>query len=175
MSKKKIPIPPERLSEETQLLCDVLNDESDLACIVIGAAFLDSALKSLLDSVLQVPEVAHKLLERTQPLGTYGARTDLAYCLGVVSKHVHQDLKTIGKIRNHVAHHRLAVTFGEAPICDFCDNLNGWRIMLKPAGANFLPPGLASGRSRESSRMKFNTSVILVANRLIIATLGEKQ
>jgi len=38
----------ETLTEESKRLCDVLNQEVDLACVLIGASYLDHALASLL-------------------------------------------------------------------------------------------------------------------------------
>jgi hypothetical protein len=46
---KKKPIPEgEQLSDESKHLYDVLNNESDVACILIASSYLDYVLASLL-------------------------------------------------------------------------------------------------------------------------------
>jgi hypothetical protein len=83
---KKPVVPIEQLCNETRELCDVLNDESDLACIVIGAAFLDEALVSLLTHRFIASSVSDKLLAPNGAVGSFVARADLAYALALIKK-----------------------------------------------------------------------------------------
>jgi DNA-binding MltR family transcriptional regulator len=96
-------VPVEKLSEETRQLFDVLNKESDLACVVIGAAFLDTALASLLAQKLLASSVSDKLLATSGVLGSFAARADLAYCLSLIKKEHYQDICVVGEIRNQFA------------------------------------------------------------------------
>ena len=99
--------PVERLSADTRELCEALNNESDVACVVIGAAFLDTALASLLEQQLLKSKVTRKLLAPSGVLGNSAARADLAYCLCLISKEHYRDLCSIAEIRNQFAHSHL--------------------------------------------------------------------
>ena len=106
----------EQLSEDTRHLMDVLNSQADLACVVVGAAFLDTALKTLLSerfvkSFKSSPTITAKLLDDGGALGSFSPRADLAYCLGLVTKPRYQDLCLVMEIRNQFAHKHLAACF----------------------------------------------------------------
>ena len=83
---KKIKVPVEQLSEETKALFDVLNEERDLAVILIATSFLDACLKSLLEQCLLESGVTEKLLSHSGALGAFSARADLCYALGLIPK-----------------------------------------------------------------------------------------
>src|SRR2546430_11588641 len=100
-------VPAEELSDDTRRLFDVLNDESDLACVVIGAAFLETTVATLLERRFLASSVARKLLEPGGALGGFAPRADLAYCLGLITKDHYQDLCAIAAIRNRFAHSHL--------------------------------------------------------------------
>ena|SRR6266851_710595 len=78
---KKKPIPEvEQLSEESKHLYDVLNNESDLACVLIASSYLDYALASLLKRHLIKSGLVKKLLDSPRgAISTFAARSDLAY------------------------------------------------------------------------------------------------
>ena len=63
---------------------------------------------SLLEEILHNHFVNHKtssnMLESTQPLGTFSARINMAFCLGLISENLFNDLEILRKIRNDYAH-----------------------------------------------------------------------
>jgi len=77
----------EDLSQESQALYDVLNDESDLACVLIATSYLDQTLASLLERYFVEGNTSQRLLDpRGGVLGTFASRADLSYCLGLIPK-----------------------------------------------------------------------------------------
>src|SRR2546430_4966402 len=109
---KRKPIPEvEQLSEESKHLYDVLNNESDLACVLIATSYLDYALASLLKRRFIKSSLANKLLDSPRgPISTFSARYDLAYCLGLIPAGLRQNLEIVGNIRNSFAHDYLSLT-----------------------------------------------------------------
>jgi DNA-binding MltR family transcriptional regulator len=99
-----------------------LNNESDLGCVVIGAAFVDDLLVSLLKTkFIPNSDVVNKVLDGS--LGNFSARADIAYCLGLIPKHEYQDIILIGEIRNLFAHSRLELNFNDKEIQEKCQRL----------------------------------------------------
>src|SRR5690349_7710853 len=69
----------EALSEESEHLYNVINEEPDLACVLIGTSYLDYALASLLKRYFIDSEVVPKLLEPPRgALSTFASRYDTA-------------------------------------------------------------------------------------------------
>ena len=78
-----------------------------------------------------------KLLRPDQTLGTYGGKTRLAYCLGLIGHNVRNDLQLIGKIRNKFAHD-LYASFENSDIQSWTASLEYHRIayMTPPDGVS---------------------------------------
>ncbi|MGH1460743.1 MAG: MltR family transcriptional regulator [Neptuniibacter sp.] len=97
-------------------------EESDRACAVLGAALLDARLEGLFRS--RFKHGADELLSNSGPLGTFSARSQLAFALDWIDANVFHDLNVIRKIRNEFAHsfdHELSFT--DQSIEDRCKNL----------------------------------------------------
>jgi hypothetical protein len=62
-------------------------EKNERAAAIVGAAFLDTLLEEILVNffVDDEKEVGN-LLNTERPIGTYGSRTSLAYCLGLIGK-----------------------------------------------------------------------------------------
>jgi len=99
------------------------NIGDDRAIVIIGAAFIDTILEHILIEFLPEDEVeVLKLLSYNGPLGAYGNKVRMIYCLGLLEKIVFDDLKLIGKIRNKFAHN-LSVSFEDIDIKKSCMEL----------------------------------------------------
>ena len=108
----------EELSQETQALYDVLNNEMDMACILIATSYLDQILASLLEQYFVKSNTARNLLDsRGGVLGTFASRAGLSYCLGLIPKGLYQNLRVVGEIRNRLAHNYLLLDFTEFVSC----------------------------------------------------------
>lgn len=114
------------------------NEENDRALAIVGRAFLDTVLESILIEFLvdDEKEVA-ELMRYEGPLGTYSGRIRGAYCLGLLRKTVRDDLRLVGRIRNRFAHD-LSASFATDPIRSWCQSLQWHRVAFvePPAGAS---------------------------------------
>ena len=76
---------------------DELQNESPRAAVIIAGAFLDSQLRDLLSNFLvDDPKVVDEFLgsekNPDRPLSSFSSRIKAAYCLGLISKSIYQDL-----------------------------------------------------------------------------------
>ncbi|MBW7907072.1 MAG: hypothetical protein LC135_12000 [Phycisphaerae bacterium] len=144
-----------------------LRDERDLSCVLLSASFLDRCLENLLEAYLAASSTTEKLLDpRGGFLGSFAARSDACYCLGLVSKRFYQNLLTIATLRNTFAHSHLDLSFEAPRIAELCFRLH-------------TPPFIADGcdiRARDdaeyqslcgNARDRFTIVVALMANQLI--------
>lgn len=76
-------------------------EPSDRAVAIVGPAFLDRLLKEALVNFLidDEKELVESLLGKNGPLGTFGSRITVCYCLGFIGEIVKSDLRLVGKIR----------------------------------------------------------------------------
>jgi len=122
----KRPIPQlEGLTEDSQRLAEALStEEPDLSVVLIGSSYLDACLGALLKQFLRDGSITEKLLDsRSGALGSFTARSDLCYCLKLISKEIYQDLITIAEIRNELAHNYLSLSFSTDSVSDRCARL----------------------------------------------------
>jgi len=176
---KKYRIPEvETLSEESRHLYDVLNNESDLACVLIAASYLDYTLASLLKRHFIESDIASKLLDPPRgAISTFASRSDLAYCLGLIPTGLYQNLETIGKIRNTFAHSYLSLDLEHNEISRLVEQLIAPTIdhSVSIDGDDVKHSGPAPLPLRGSVRDKFNTIVVLMVNSLLLTGLAAKQ
>ncbi|MDQ0423114.1 DNA-binding MltR family transcriptional regulator [Peteryoungia aggregata LMG 23059] len=156
---KRSTIPTESLSSETEALYQVLNEESDLAAILIGVAFIDACLASLLEKKFVAGETSSALLNEG-PLGSMMSRAQLCYAMGLIPKKWYQDLRTLAEMRNRVAHNHLALSFEDHDIASHCGRLSSYVSVM---GSD------AEGRNR------FILCVVMLSNFLILDALSLQQ
>jgi DNA-binding MltR family transcriptional regulator len=109
--------------------------ETDRAAAVLSSAYLDHLLGQLIAASMAVEyDKVDKLLYQDGhgPLGTFSARIDTAYCLGLISKDERSDLHSIRNIRNDFAHKLTGLTFDYQTIADRCLNLKGAQVGGRP-------------------------------------------
>ncbi|MEB3121109.1 MAG: hypothetical protein VKL41_07780 [Snowella sp.] len=105
-------------------------EKNDRAIAIVGAAFLDTLLEHILVNFLADDEKeVKKMLKYDQPLGTYGNRITMAYCLGLIGKIIRDDLRLVGRIRNRFAHD-LYASFNDEKIQSWCKSLKWHRIAI---------------------------------------------
>ncbi len=113
----------------------------DRAIVIIGGSFLDIILDHILLAFFPEDDSeVERLIQYDQPLGTFGGKVRMAYCLGLIEKIVKDDLKLIGKIRNKFAHD-LYVSFDDKIIMSWCHELKWYKISMMAE-----PPGEATTR-----------------------------
>jgi hypothetical protein len=149
-------------------------EESDRACAILGAALLDARLESLYLSRLK--HGADELLSNNGPLGTFSARTQVAFALEWIDLDVYHDLNIIRKIRNDFAHsfdHELS--FSDQSIEARCKNLRTAIALIEghEAAAAMPHQRLSSGLIRAMSavvqppRARLEVTVEFIAQHLI--------
>lgn len=83
-----------------------------MPCAVIAAAYLEHALAAMLRAFLINGGTFDSLTKgNNAALGTFAARTQLLYCLGLISDVCRGNLLLIGDIRNDFAHGIDGITF----------------------------------------------------------------
>jgi len=99
-----------------------MHSESDRACAILGAAFLDAKLESLF--IRRIKNFQAELLNGTGPISTFSARIRIANALAWIDDPVQKDLDVIRGIRNDFAHsfdHELS--FHDQSLVNRCENL----------------------------------------------------
>jgi DNA-binding MltR family transcriptional regulator len=131
----RVRLSPEQLSEASKDLYEAVSKASDLAFALIAGAFLEKALTTLLHKFFIESKITEQALdERDGLLRDFSARTRIAYCLGLVSKGMYQNLVVVGTIRNTFAHSHLPLNFKNPEIKKLCDTLTFPRIAQAVGG-----------------------------------------
>src|SRR5260221_3211676 len=100
------------------------NHEPDRVVAIVGGAYLDAMLDSLLRKVLiDASAEVDRLLLPEAPLGSNGTRYQLAYCMALITRDQRDDLKVIAKIRNKFAHSFKGLSFDQEPVRGLCSSL----------------------------------------------------
>lgn len=97
---------PPTSPQEVMSNFNILMSESDRGCLLAAAAMLEESLGSLFGVCFIDEVVSRSLLESgsSSPLGTFSARSKLAYSLGLISKPMFNDLELVRQMRNDAAH-----------------------------------------------------------------------
>jgi hypothetical protein len=162
--------PPEQLSDEQDPFITALNDEPDMACVVVSAAYLDAALASLLARfLLRTCATSEDLLSPRGALNAFKARADLSYVLALIPEEVHKDLGEIAKIRNVFAHSHLHLTFENPDVQKGCARLRTFRG-LGQLGASLSQDDrdATPDERRGVARNRFTVTVAVLSQRLIV-------
>lgn len=113
MRKKTMPT-LDKLTAQAKMVWESLRSESDNVVALMGAAYLDDLLMAMLAACCIKDEdaVADLLFDgKFAPLGTLAARTDAAYCLGLVGPNIRDTLDALRDIRNAFSHTYNTITF----------------------------------------------------------------
>lgn len=118
-------------SHDLQGFINEFHTESDRATAVLGAALIDEKLLQLLQAFF-VDDRAQVdlLLETEQPLGSLGARIQIAYCLGLITRNLFETLTIIKGVRNAFAHQLHGLSFAAPTIAKECGRL---RLLMQPS------------------------------------------
>jgi len=95
-----------------------LDHTSDRSCAIVAASIIETLLVDLLRACLvALPSTRDEFFDGTSaPVGTFSARIDLAYRLGLISAQMTRDLHIIRRIRNDFAHTVEGPSFSEGRI-----------------------------------------------------------
>jgi len=105
---------------------DILRKESDRACALMAAAYLDERLQQAIQARLCAePKALEALLGNARPLSSFSARIDMALLLGAISREAHRDLHLLRGLRNEFAHTSAQMTFESPRARPRCLELSG--------------------------------------------------
>ena len=104
------------IDEWDDLLAEFEN-ESDRSIAMLAAAYLDTALRSLLEANMRDERKLHdRLFSPTGALGTFSSRISIAYGLGLITKSYYLSLHAIRDVRNAFAHFRRGMDFDDKQV-----------------------------------------------------------
>lgn len=94
-------------------------DESDRASVILGAAKLDLVMYQILrEYLISAPGSSDELLDGDGPLGTFSAKINLLYRLGLIDAQFTRALHMIRRIRNAFAHEVKGCSLESGSHCD---------------------------------------------------------
>lgn len=106
---------PVKSTDECVDLIKHLDGESDRGFILVVGAILDEMLRTLIaKNLVDNDAVRERLLGFEGPLGSFGARVDVAFGLGLIAKATRDAVTAVGRIRNVHAHDLCQEPFNEA-------------------------------------------------------------
>lgn len=170
------PIKVEQLSSDVKRLFDVLNNETDLPCVLIGVSFLDETVRALLNAFFKKGNTSDKLLSPLGgAIGEFSTRCDLGYCLGLVKKCHFQDLRKLAEVRNVFAHHHLGASFSDSEVQKKCRELTTPDLLSAFGGELSKPTEQYRLEQRaQDARNRFTVSIAMLSNYLLVEALGTK-
>lgn len=122
-------------AEDLAKFVEELKRETDRGLPLVGAALIDEKLLETLEAFACPERSMGKLLnEGTAPLGTFSARTELCYALGLIDDFEHREISLVRKVRNEFAHAKHGTSFKTEKIAGLCSSLNSGL----PKGENYL-------------------------------------
>lgn len=110
-------------------LGEEINKQRDRGAAIIAFAVLEDHLVALIKSkLIRDSTIEKKVFRGYGPLGSFSARIDIGFLLGLYDKDLHRELHCIRKIRNEFAHDLSPLTFKSKKIRDLC------RLLELPKG-----------------------------------------
>ncbi|WP_139959886.1 MltR family transcriptional regulator [Flavicella sediminum] len=130
------------------------NKESDRGAVLLAASILDEWLLEIIQSYIIKDKVSKELLLGFgAPLGTFSAKTKIAYSLGLIEKKEYEEINIIRKIRNEFGHSWKGVNFESTKIEKECNKLD-WL-------------GPIDDTIKRTNRSKFNFTIAILLTDLL--------
>ena len=91
--------------EELSDFLQRLDKESDRAAVIVGAAYLDTALERVIANfMIDDPKAVEQLFEPGGRFADFSTKIVVAYCLGLIDPLECADLRAVLQMRNEFAH-----------------------------------------------------------------------
>lgn len=155
---------------------------SDRAVVVLLGSFVETRLERLLASKMRKnmnSAERKRVFDYEGPLGTFSAKTAMAYALSIIGPQTRSDLDLVRILRNEFAHSRIPLTFRTAEIKEACAHLK-----LVDYSASFVPRvyleavprrGLKAATDKKNARTRFLTECNTLLYRLDLAMRGPQE
>jgi DNA-binding MltR family transcriptional regulator len=115
-----------------------IENSSDRAAAIVAAAFLEDHLAIALKRHFHQDEkILNETFRSSGPLGSFSAKINMAFLVGLCSKEACKELHTIKDIRNEFAHKGLTRDFNSQRVRDLANNLTfgkKWKITIAEIG-----------------------------------------
>lgn len=155
---------PRRQSLGLRGFAETLNAETDQACAVLAAAYLNASLEELFRTRLRPaadPALIVSLFGTGGAISAFAVRIDLARALGWLNDAEHVDLHIVRRVGEaFAADVRHELSFGDARVRRACDGLEHANAFLAEAG---LPDTVFSGEVlaelQENARHRFEMAI----------------
>lgn len=142
-------MPTEPEIETLATFLNAFSKESDRGAPLVAAAMLDERLREILAAFMTKSRATEALLTGfNAPLGTFSARANAAYSLGLIQEDEFKEITAIRKIRNEFSHDWQPLPFETGPVAALCAQLP-WR-------------GPKEHESGASQRDRFNAAVAML-------------
>lgn len=101
-----------------------LQQETDRGLPLVAAALIDEKLLETLLAFLCPGKSADRLLtDPNAPLGTFSARINACFSLGLIDEIEYREISLVRRIRNLFAHSRHGLTFSDEKVVGLCASL----------------------------------------------------
>ncbi len=143
--------------------------ESDRGTAVLVGCDLDVRLEALILAVLDQDTLAQskckeELFDSDRVLGTFSAKTLFSYAMGLIGRHIYDDVTLIRKVRNDFGHSMEYSNFSHEKIANRCK-------LLKLAAIGSLDPSDYRGRFVFSAGFA-SAAIIMVTRKAVESGIG---
>jgi mannitol operon repressor len=129
----------ERELEQIQETIAEIEGGSDRAAAIVAAAFVEDHLATALQRRMREnAKIVAELFRSSGPLGSFSAKIDMAFLLGLITEEAHKELHAIRAIRNLFAHTLGKLSFNSGRILNLSNNL----VYADNGSVTFFPPGI---------------------------------
>lgn len=109
--------------DEYLAIQEIQETKSDRATAIVAAAIVEERLTAAIKSKLHRDKtIVNHIFRTSGPLGSFSAKIDLGFLIGLYSKEAHSDFEIIKDVRNEFAHRVHAISFSSPRIYDLCKN-----------------------------------------------------
>ena len=112
-------------------------------CVRVVGSIVDNSVLTLLGSVFVKDEISDRILDIQGHLHTASSCTDMAFCLGFITKPVWKNLKQISRVRNLFAHSEIMRDFTDDEVVKLCKGLTFPKLKEMVAGNMKIPQQMA--------------------------------
>ncbi|HDS3386344.1 TPA: hypothetical protein QID73_000287 [Proteus mirabilis] len=97
---------------ELSIFLNELHEESDRGIALLSASIIEDWLSTILKSFLIDNEASKKMLDGfNAPIGTFSAKINMAFSLGLIMENEYKEIEIIRKIRNEFGHSWHGISF----------------------------------------------------------------
>jgi hypothetical protein len=146
-------------------VAEFADSPSDRVCAIVGVAMIEETLRRSLELRLRASGLVERLFSPNRATGTYAAKVDLGYLLGMYEKEVHGTLEKMGAIRNAFAHRLSIKSFDHAALRD------NWSTLTLHTAYKRYPHPFHAGESIEVEPCTTKRECFIINARIIMVLL----